>query len=57
MSIDDKIFWLVVTMPIIQNVICFILGSIIGAVAMSIADAVEYYQDPYTIEGGEDDGV
>lgn len=59
MSIEDKLFVLVVTMPIIQNVICFIIGGVIGCLAMAICNAASDFEDPYTdyYEGGEDDGV
>ena len=61
MSWEDKIFWLVVSMPIIPCVICFMLGGIIGTVTMALLNAATDYKDPYTEyydysenEGGEE---
>ena len=57
MNFDDKLFWLVVTMPYIQCIISFVLGGVIGAVAMAILDALPYYKDPNNIERSDDDGI
>ena len=60
MGWEDKLFWLVVSVPIIPCVISFIIGGVIGTLAMAILNATSDYKDPATwdyIEGGEDDAT
>lgn len=46
MSVDDKIFWLMITMPIIPCVVSFILGGTFGVLIMAFMQGVGEYQDP-----------
>lgn len=39
MSFEDKIFWLVITMPIIQNLLCFIVGAVFGIIILALLSA------------------
>ena len=47
-------------MPIIPCVISFIIGGVIGTLAMAMLNGVSDYKDPVTrdyIEAGEDDAT
>lgn len=48
MNIDDKIFWLIMTVPILPCCISFVLGGVIGSLTMSFLNDITEYKDPYS---------